>query len=410
MIDHSRCHELAALSAAGYLSDEEFAELVDHRASCAECRQVEVELSELFRLGLPLTRNPLREFGDKIKTRADEDLTARFLQRARSEGIVFSPSVESLYPNPRRQAGFWPAFAMALIAAVIVLGVYAVRLSNRLSTSREPAQAIQPHPSEDPQEIAALNTKLSGSQQRITDQANEITALRARMGEAAKAADEYRRANEKLTADSQESVVRNAQVLADIQNREKLLAEAKTDLDERNQTDRTADQASNSALEFRIKEVSEQLRVANANLELDRQLLAGGRDVREIMGARGLHVVDVRDAGPTGKGSKPFGRVFLTEGKSLTFYAFDLNDGKSVNPKQTFEVWGQQEGKPGSSRSLGFLYVDDKAQKRWALNVDNPDLIKEVDSVFVTVEPAGGAKQPSGPRMLYAFLGEANHP
>ena len=43
------------------------------------------------------------------------------------------------------------------------------------------------------------------------------------------------------------------------------------------------------------------------------------------------------------------------------------------------------------------------------LRVENPELVKEINSVFVTVEPAGG-KQPSGQKMLYAYLGEANHP
>jgi hypothetical protein len=100
----------------------------------------------------------------------------------------------------------------------------------------------------------------------------------------------------------------------------------------------------------------------------------------------------------------------LTEGKSLILCAFDLNDAKKIDAKQTFQVWGQQEGKKDSLRSIGFLYVDDKAQRRWALKTEDPVAIKEIDSVFVTVEPAGGAKKPSGQHLLYANLGDANHP
>jgi hypothetical protein len=121
-------------------------------------------------------------------------------------------------------------------------------------------------------------------------------------------------------------------------------------------------------------------------------------------------VVDVRDADSSGKASKAFGRVFLTEGKSLIFYAFDLNENRVANAKHNFQVWGQKEGKASSTHSLGFLYVDDKAAKRWALKVQNPELVKEIDTVFVTVEPAGGATKPSGQHMLYAYFGEANHP
>ena len=43
------------------------------------------------------------------------------------------------------------------------------------------------------------------------------------------------------------------------------------------------------------------------------------------------------------------------------------------------------------------------------LKVDNPELVKNISSVFVTVEAAAGDKQPSGQKMLYAYLGEANH-
>jgi hypothetical protein len=42
--------------------------------------------------------------------------------------------------------------------------------------------------------------------------------------------------------------------------------------------------------------------------------------------------------------------------------------------------------------------------------VDNPELVKAINSVFVTVEPAAGIKQPSGQKLLYAYLGAPNHP
>ena len=143
---------------------------------------------------------------------------------------------------------------------------------------------------------------------------------------------------------------------------------------------------------------------------MERQLLAAGRDVRDIMGARQLHIVDVHDSDSKGKDRLAFGRIFYSEGRQLVFYAFDLNEAKIQNAKHTFQVWGQQEGSTGPARSLGFLISDDKTQKRWALKVSDAQLLKEVDSVFVTLEPAAGGKQPSGQKMLYAYLGEANHP
>ena len=44
------------------------------------------------------------------------------------------------------------------------------------------------------------------------------------------------------------------------------------------------------------------------------------------------------------------------------------------------------------------------------LKVENPEMVKQISSVFVTAEPMAGGKQPSGQKMLYAYLGDANHP
>jgi hypothetical protein len=160
----------------------------------------------------------------------------------------------------------------------------------------------------------------------------------------------------------------------------------------------------------RIAELSDQLRIASATLDLERQLTAAGKDIRELLVARQLHVIDVRDTDANGNPSKAFGRIFVTEGKSLTFYAFDLNEDRAIDAKHRFEVWGSQQAKGSPSHNLGFLYVDDKSQRRWALKVNDPQLVKEIDSVFVTVEPAAGAPKPGGQALLYAYLGQPNHP
>ncbi len=173
---------------------------------------------------------------------------------------------------------------------------------------------------------------------------------------------------------------------------------------------RNNDDASLVEQQARITELSNKLRVASATLDQERQLAAAGKDVRELMASRQLHIIDVHDTDPNGKVSKAFGRVFLTEGKSLTFYAFDLNEETVANAKRGFQVWGVPETGKDSARSLGFLRVDAKAAGRWVLKVENPELVKAISSVFVTSEPVAGGKQPSGPKMLYAYLGEANHP
>ena len=173
---------------------------------------------------------------------------------------------------------------------------------------------------------------------------------------------------------------------------------------------RASDQAELVAEQARINELSEQLKTATTNIDMERQLASAGKDVRDLMGARQFMWWTFAILIPTGRPVKLSAVCFLRKGKSLIFYAFDLTDAKKINAKQTFQVWGQQEGKTSSLRSLGFLYVDDKAQRRWALKTEDAAAVKEIDSVFVTVEPEGGAKKPSSQRLLYAYLGEANHP
>ena len=406
--DHSHFEELAALVAGGYLSAEELREFREHALVCEECRQTEADFVEIVRSGLPLTQSPIRKLYEKMNANPGEGARERFLQRAKSEGIRFSPKLDRPLPNRGKRASFVVAIAgaSALAAALAVVALYpkVAHPSPELVPSTSQAQTNQLK-----QENLDLKAKLAAQQQPPESQQGDIKDLREQLQAAIKAVKIAEQKSDQLTAQMQKESASNAQLLADYQNREKLLADTKSEL-ARMSKQRSDDQTSTVAQLIRINDLSEQLRLANTNLDLERQMLAQGKDVRDLMGARQLHVVDVRDTDSTGKAGKAFGRVFLTEGKSLIFYAFDLNDTKLADAKHTFQVWGQDEGKSASVRSLGFLYSDDKTQRRWALKVDSSRLVSEIDSVFVTVEPAGGGKKPSGQRMLYAYLGEANHP
>ena len=143
----------------------------------------------------------------------------------------------------------------------------------------------------------------------------------------------------------------------------------------------------------------------------ERELLASGREIRDLMGARNLHIIDVFDVDGTGKSAKAFGRVFYTEGKSLIFYAFDLTSRRHPRADHAFQAWGYRDPAPQSARSLGIFYADDKTQNRWVLKFDDPQVLAEIDSVYVTVEPPGGSPKPTGQKLLYAYLnGQPNHP
>jgi len=200
-----------------------------------------------------------------------------------------------------------------------------------------------------------------------------------------------------------------AQLQSKSQQDEQQLGQARTQIEK---LDRDNDQLTAGLVgqQFRVKELSEELENQKAAVDRERQLTAAARDVRELMGARNLHIIDVADLDGQGKSKKSFGRVFYTEGKSLIFYAFDLSQKGSVS-KVSFQAWGQNQGTSSSVRNLGVFHIDDQVQKRWVLRVDNPELLRSVESVFVTVEPSPGRDKPSGQKLLYAYLGtQANHP
>jgi len=403
MSDHSHFEELAALEAGGFLSNEEGIALREHAKGCAECRKTQEEFNTLVRFGLPQTVSPVREFMDKVRTRPDPGIHSRFLQRARRDGIRFSADVEGSQSHPGRRLGLVVAAATGLIILVVAATFHGTYWGSWESIqAKQRVDQFKRENSELTSSISQLNTSLTADQR-------EIQNLRAQLGNANATAENLRRSSDQASGEATRSSSQNVQLLDESRNQEKLLAEARDEATRINQL-RVNDEAALTQEQLRIADLSNRLRVASATLDLERRLAAEGKDVRELMASRELHLIDVRDADAEGNPGKTFGRVFLTEGKSLTFYAFDLNEDGILNAKSSFQVWAVPEGSKNSSRSLGILRQDAKAQGRWVLNVENPELVKGINSVFVTVEPVAGGKQPSGQKMLYAYLGQANHP
>jgi DNA polymerase III alpha subunit (gram-positive type) len=413
MSDHSQYEKLAALAAGGHLGDDELNDFQRHWETCAQCRNAVVQFGELVHFGLPLVQSRLRQGISMITSRTNPGATERFIKRASAEGIEFSRDVRKRDSS----SGWHLSLALGAVASAALLVAIVYGLHLRFRAPHQPDQQNAMQAQQQLQQLSRQNSTLDATVSRLehtlAEQQREMEGLRAQLTTQDAAATSARHNNEQALSAVEQSASRNAQSLeeAEAQRKvlEKQLADRGAELARLNQ-ERASDQAELVAEQVHINQLSQQLKTATTNIDMERQLATAGKDVRDLMGARQLHVVDVRDTDPNGKAGKAFGRVFLTEGKSLIFYAFDLNDAKKMNAKQTFQVWGQQEGKTSSLRSLGFLYVDDKIQRRWALKTDDPVAVKEIDSVFVTLEPEGGARKPSSQRLLYAYLGEANHP
>jgi len=402
--EHEQFEALYALAAGGLLEGAEFVDFQAHLKECSECRSDYQELSALVTRELPQAQGAFRQKLAEMRAKPLPYSRQRFLRRARAEGVVFSREVET-----PAQSAPWYLRPVTVLAPIAVLVVIAVSLT--VYHFRETPDTARAKDATAAQQIAELkreNSTLTASLSRLNESVvagqREIKTLRSQLD-----AESLRRNREQAGGEAARSASQTAQLLDESRTQEKLLAEAKDEAARSSQL-RINDEASMVEQQARITELTNKLRIASATLDQERQLAAAGKDVRELMASRQLHVIDVRDTDPNGNPSPAFGRVFLTEGKSLTFYAFDLNENRVLNAKRSFQVWAVPEAGKNSPRSLGFLHVDAKAQGRWVLKVENPELVKAISSVFVTVEPTAGGKQPDGQKMLYAYLGEANHP
>jgi anti-sigma-K factor RskA len=56
--------------------------------------------------------------------------------------------------------------------------------------------------------------------------------------------------------------------------------------------------------------------------------------------------------------------------------------------------------------------MDSESNRRWVLKTDNPDVLAQINAIFVTVGPKGGSAKPTGKPFLEAYLHTLphNHP
>ena len=114
--------------------------------------------------------------------------------------------------------------------------------------------------------------------------------------------------------------------------------------------ERAQDEAQDASLRNQIKDLSGQLREQEQTVSKQDELLSHDRDIRELMGARDLYVAEVYDVGRDGATQKSTGRVFYTKGKSLIFYAYDLDQEPGARSASAFQAWGRR----GPDRRAGF--------------------------------------------------------
>jgi hypothetical protein len=266
-------------------------------------------------------------------------------------------------------------------------------------------------------ERAQLLAKLADDDSAIKDLRQELAAQTEEIKHLRPSSDSGavrpQSAGQPATSESAGNSRRDAELAAAQANLQQLQAKADALSQERENAAKRA-----LVLEGKVEELTELARKREqaldeqqAQISKQQELLDHDRDIRELMGARDLYIAEVHDVGGNGQTDKTYGRVFYTKGKSLIFYAYDLDQESGLKNASTFQAWGRRGVDKQQALSLGVFYEDNTNKKRWVLKFDDPKALASIDAVFVTVEPNGGSHHPSGKELLFAYLRvNPNHP
>jgi septal ring factor EnvC (AmiA/AmiB activator) len=429
--EHEKYKKLGALAAAGSLAPLESAKLHAHLRRCEQCHQVFRQYQALTTQGIAiLADGHAARHGDAAwdEAPAFEQLLERIQIAEQSPPQNNHRTSKTIRTSMLRRTPTRSIAAIGLAAGLILavaFGSYraGIRTHSRIVSNVTPVttpapvddrlQKISEEKKQADEAFAAEAKRLSELQADGARKELELGKLRATL----RAVED--RSNKLQAASSQFE----AQLLALSQERDSLSSQLQS-LNQSYGIDRT--ELANlrlehektlmhtASLEAKIAELAAANKDQERRLKDTNQYLSSDRDIRELMGARKLYIADVFDVDGSSRTQKPFGRVFYTQGKSLIFYAFDLDREPGVVNASTFQVWGQREapqGQQASPMNLGILYMDNESNRRWVMRFDDPKKLAEIDAVFVTVEPRGGSHKPTNKPFLYALLrNEANHP
>jgi hypothetical protein len=427
MSPHEEFLELCAVSTSGELTQEERRKLDEHLSSCASCREVLKQFQQTVNTVVPAIATELPQ--DEVKldeswspeqaeTALFERLStqkSRASSRQISNGVVegSEPSRHrSYFPSRFDWRQMWMSYAAAiLLFLALAISAYRVGIrrgvevaTNVPATQGKGSSHLEEQLSDLSHERESFRTQLDSQEKTIGDLRQQVELLKAeendRVGKSVTAQHEQ---ENRLT---EEAASANARLT---ESQSKVDAEQKA---------RSAESSRASALEAKLEELTRQLREREGSIEQQeaklseqQELLDHDRDIRELMGARELYIAEVYDVAKNGATQKSYGRVFFTKGKSLIFYAYDLDRQPGFKNASAFQAWGQRGTDREQALNLGIFFEDNVSKKRWILKFDDPQKLDEIDSVFVTVEPSGGSHKPSGKPFLFAYLRvNPNHP
>lgn len=406
MSPHEHFEELCALAIRDEIREDEAKELTEHLQCCADCRET---ATRLHGLGLILARGA--EANGELSVPAD--MRARFVARARFAGIPLTLREEASTDRPRLFR-LKPLILSGLSAAVLFAVVFSlgIRYAYRRSVvSSRPQSSI---PAATPP--GGTNATPFSEDQQLKDElfraSKQVVALSAQIKQQQSALDSLQQAKDQLTLQLAQLTATNETLQNERSQRTAEIATLNAQLEKVRSEENTRQAA---LLDAQAALRNEKLVVSDLESELAaaKQLNAALGEARELITARNLHVKDIPpEIGGNGSPQKAFGRVFYAEGRRLDFYAYDLADLQGLPQRESFYVWREASGPKEQIAKLGQLQIDNEKDGRWVLRVTDPTLVTHLSSVFVTLESdAKAVTQPTGKRMLFAFLGnQANHP
>jgi hypothetical protein len=428
--------ELCALANSGALSRREVTALNQHVAICLACRELLQDFRAISSEGMAnlAASQPAQPAMDE-KSWSVERAKTQLFARIATQDAAMRPKLVQKASSPTFSSGrgsLFPSFSAAAFklqfaaaAVLLMLGMVSAYKFGELvgenkGLRKAPFESQAPTPiPESPDTIhnAALERAAAVDQLRLQKLQEELERQSANL-------DSVKTQQKQLEQDRQ----RQTSLIAAL-NEEKTSTAAERDairrrLEETQASLTTTQQRLDTLreegsrqlihtanLQLRVDELSTRLKENDATLQREEALLAADREVRELMGARDLYIADVFDIDREGKMQKAFGRVFYTGGKSLIFYAFDLDRRPGTQDFKTYQAWGRRGPSDKRPLNMGALSLDNTANKRWSLHVDDPKLLSQIDAVFVTAETHAGVQKPTGKQLLFASLRTPpNHP
>jgi hypothetical protein len=434
MEPHHEFLELCALSTSGELTEEEQNELQAHLSECAECRQALKEFEAAVDIGVPLLSSTLAA----VPTEQAESGHVRSSEPA-SVSIPDADTgrIETNSARERDKRAFafahrsgpgltrvnWSSVWLPF-AACVLLSVALAAYTYRVGRGHHPEPAF-PGPSiNDEARAETLEQQMSDAgherqvlKEELSERDKVIADLRRQVDQQLSSLEQMKAAQVNLEQSFQSDEVEKQREDEERSSLAQRLDAAQASVQkmqgelESAQQQRSLGEAQDASLQAQIMDLHGQLQDHEQTINKQDDLLSHDRDIRELMGARDLYIAEVYDVGRDGATQKPFGRVFYTKGKSLVFYAYDLDQQPGVRNSRAFQAWGRRGADMQEALNLGIFYEDSAAKKRWVVKFDDAKALEQIDAVFVTLEPNGGSHKPSGKPLLFAYLKiDPNHP